>query len=76
MQYLTIIGLSLATGTFTAGLLADLTLSHRLFQLKNALSIASAPLECLITLLYWSLRAVGLPFLPSLSPNPTNPLHV
>ena len=31
MQYLTIIGLSLATATFTAGLLADITTSPRLF---------------------------------------------
>ncbi|KXT09963.1 hypothetical protein AC579_10265 [Pseudocercospora musae] len=58
MQYLTIIGLSLATATFVFGLLADLTLSHRLFHIKNALSVSSAPLECLITLLYWGLRAI------------------
>lgn len=58
MQYLTIIGLALATATFTVGLLADLTLSHRLFQLKNFLSVASAPIECLISVLYWGLRAV------------------
>ncbi|EME80491.1 uncharacterized protein MYCFIDRAFT_212071 [Pseudocercospora fijiensis CIRAD86] len=58
MQYLTIIGLSLATATFVFGLLADLTLSHRLFQIKNALSVSSAPLECLISLLYWGLRAI------------------
>lgn len=60
MQYLTIIGLSLATATFAVGLLADLTLSPTLFKVKNALSIASAPMECLISLLYWSLRAVSL----------------
>lgn len=40
------------------GLLADLTLSHRLFQMKNILSVASAPMECLISLLYWGLRAI------------------
>ena len=60
MQYLTIIGLSLSTATFAVGLLADLTLSHRLFQIKNTLSVASAPMECLISLLYWGLRAVRL----------------
>ena len=63
MQYLTIIGLSLATATFAVGLLADITLNHALFQVKNALSVASAPMEVLISLLYWSLRAVwpGVP---------------
>lgn len=58
MQYLTIIGLSLATLTFIFGLLADLTLSTRLFLAKNAFSVASAPLEILITLLYWGLRSI------------------
>jgi hypothetical protein len=58
-QYLTIIGLALSTLTFACGLLADLTLSRRLFAAKNALSVASAPIECLITILYWGLRAVS-----------------
>ncbi|EXJ96143.1 hypothetical protein A1O1_01269 [Capronia coronata CBS 617.96] len=57
-QYLTIIGLALATATFTLGLLADLTLSARLFAAKNVLSMCSAPMEVLITLLYWGLRAI------------------
>lgn len=60
MQYLTIIGLSLSTATFAVGLLADLTMSKRLFEAKNALSVASAPMECLISLLYWSLRTVWI----------------
>ncbi|KAK5173329.1 uncharacterized protein LTR77_002010 [Saxophila tyrrhenica] len=58
LQYLTIIGLSLAAATFAVGLLADLSASPTLFRVKNALSVASAPMECLISLLYWSLRAV------------------
>ncbi|KAK5107975.1 hypothetical protein LTR62_000520 [Meristemomyces frigidus] len=58
LQYLTIIGLSLAAITFTVGLLADLTMSPRLFAFKNALSVASAPMECLISMLYWGLRAI------------------
>ena len=58
-QYLTIIGLALSTLTFACDLLADLTLSRRLFAAKNALSVASAPIECLITILYWGLRAVS-----------------
>ena len=59
MQYLTIIGLSLATTTFAVGLLADITMNNTLFQVKNALSVGSAPMECLISLLYWGLRAVN-----------------
>lgn len=58
MQYLTIIGLSLASVTFAVGLLADVTGNATLFQVKNALSVASAPMECLVSLLYWGLRAV------------------
>ncbi|KAF2480817.1 FAR-17a/AIG1-like protein [Neohortaea acidophila] len=58
MQYLTIIGLSLAAATFTVALLADITDSHTLFKIKNALAVASAPMECLISLLYWTLRAI------------------
>lgn len=58
MQYLTIIGLSLAASTFAVGLLADLTLSPTLFRIKNTLSIASAPMEVLISILYWALRTV------------------
>ncbi|EMF09773.1 uncharacterized protein SEPMUDRAFT_70631 [Sphaerulina musiva SO2202] len=57
-QFLTILGLALATATFVVGLLADLTVSHTLFSIKNALSMASAPMECLISLLYWGLRAI------------------
>jgi hypothetical protein len=58
-QYLTIIGLLLATLTFGFGVLADLTLSRTLFRLKNVLSVCSAPMEVLISLLYWGLRAIN-----------------
>ncbi|KAL7628214.1 hypothetical protein AAE478_002413 [Parahypoxylon ruwenzoriense] len=57
-QFLTIIGLSLALCTFVVGFLADVTLSSRLFQLKNILSVCSAPLEVLISILYWGLYAI------------------
>ncbi|KAK1757529.1 FAR-17a/AIG1-like protein [Echria macrotheca] len=57
-QFLTIIGLSLATATFAVGLLADLTLSPQLFRLKNVLSVCSAPLEVLISVLYWGISAI------------------
>lgn len=73
-QFLTIIGLALSTGTFVSALLADLTLKPQLFAVKNVLSVCSAPLEVLISVLYWSIRAVdksllmppeiSLPFLP------------
>jgi len=57
-QYLTIIGLFLATLTFILGLLADITLSPSLFAVKNVLSMCSAPMEVLISTLYWGLRAI------------------
>lgn len=57
-QFLTIIGLALALCTFTVGLVADLTLSPSLFQAKNALAVCSAPLEVLITVLFWGLCAI------------------
>ncbi|KAL2417758.1 hypothetical protein ABEF95_005184 [Exophiala dermatitidis] len=57
-QYLTIIGLALATATFILGLLADLTLSRRIFAAKNVVSMCSAPMEVLITVLYWGLRMI------------------
>ena len=74
MQYLTIIGLSLATATFAIGLLADLTTSSTLFQVQNALSVASAPMEVLISILYWGLRAVRLR--PALSQGSSTLTHV
>ncbi|KAI9739752.1 MAG: hypothetical protein M1834_006472 [Cirrosporium novae-zelandiae] len=59
-QYLTILGLSLATLTFLFGSLADISLSRSAFFVKNALSILSTPLEVLISILYWGLRAVRI----------------
>ncbi|KAE8552613.1 hypothetical protein TMatcc_008016 [Talaromyces marneffei ATCC 18224] len=56
--FLTIIGLALSTCTFTVGLLADVTLSRRLFLLKNILSVCSAPLEVSISVLYWGIRSI------------------
>ena len=57
-QYLTIIGLSIAMATFIFGFLADLTLSPQLFSIKNTLSLCSAPLEVLISILYWGISAI------------------
>lgn len=73
-QYLTIIGLSLALLTFFAASLADISSSSALFRLKNALSVASAPLEVLISLLYWGIRAIdtSLVLPPDIEPLPTH----
>ncbi|KAF2092787.1 hypothetical protein NA57DRAFT_81935 [Rhizodiscina lignyota] len=69
MQYLTIIGLSLATATFTVGLASDITLSTRLFRVKNFLAVTSAPMEVLVSILYWGLRAIDPKLvLPSWAP--------
>lgn len=57
-QYLTIIGLTLAFLTFVFGLLSDITLSSKLFLIKNSLSLCSAPLEVLISVLYWGISAI------------------
>lgn len=57
-QYLTIIGLALATATFLAGLAADITSSPTLFRLKNYLSMCTTPLEVLVSVLYWSIRTI------------------
>ena len=57
-QYLTILGLTVATLTFVVGLLADFTLSPTYFLVKNTLSLCSAPLEVLISVLYWGICAI------------------
>ncbi|KAH8602688.1 FAR-17a/AIG1-like protein [Bisporella sp. PMI_857] len=57
-QYLTIIGLTVAFLTFVFGLLADITLSPSLFLVKNGLSLCSAPLEVLISVLYWGISTI------------------
>ncbi|KAL1880518.1 hypothetical protein VTK73DRAFT_5718 [Phialemonium thermophilum] len=73
-QFLTTIGLFLAMVTFAVGLLADITLSPGMFAAKNSLSVCSAPLEILVSILYWSICLIdkglvvpsefALPFLP------------
>ncbi|RFU31346.1 hypothetical protein B7463_g4995, partial [Scytalidium lignicola] len=70
-QFLTILGLTVAMMTFISGLLADLTLSPTLFALKNTLSLCSAPLEVLISILYWGISAIdrSLVVPPDLEPS-------
>jgi len=57
-QFLTIIALSLATITFIAGFLADIFLWQNAFIVKNWLAVGSAPLEVLISILYWGISAI------------------
>lgn len=68
--FLTVIGLALSTVTLAAGLLADITLSRRLFLVKNLLAVGSTPLMVLVTLLYWSLYMVR-PRWSSISESPS-----
>lgn len=73
-QFLTFIGLSISTTTFGVGLLADIFRRKHLFALKNILSVCATPLDVLVSIMYWGLRAVDkklvvppgheLPFLP------------
>lgn len=57
-QFLTILGLSASLLSFAIGILSDLTLSTTLFNIKNAICIVATPLEVLISLLYWGIRAI------------------
>ncbi len=57
-QFLTILGLALSLATFAVGYVADLALSRVLFDAKNALVVCVAPLEVLVSILYWGLRAI------------------
>ena len=73
-QFLTILGLALALVAFIFGALADLTLVQALFDVKNVLIVCAAPLEVLVSVLYWSIVLIDknllfppelqLPFLP------------
>ncbi|KAI8684350.1 hypothetical protein NCS57_00101000 [Fusarium keratoplasticum] len=57
-QFLTIIGLTASLIAFALGVLADLTLSHALFQAKNAVAVLATPLEVVISILYWGIRFI------------------
>lgn len=58
LQFLTIIGITICTACFTFGLIADITNSPLCFTLKNYLSLVAAPIEIVISILYWGLRAI------------------
>ncbi|KIH90349.1 integral membrane protein [Sporothrix brasiliensis 5110] len=57
-QFLTILGLTLSLATFAVGYAADLSLSRQLFDAKNFLAVCVAPLEVLISVLYWTLCTI------------------
>ncbi|KAI5457862.1 FAR-17a/AIG1-like protein [Mariannaea sp. PMI_226] len=57
-QFLTIIALTISTITFGLGFLADFFFSRRLWVLKNTFLACATPLELLVSLMYWSLRAI------------------
>ncbi|PNY25226.1 Membrane protein [Tolypocladium capitatum] len=57
-QFLTIIGLGAALVSFALGALADMTRSPAFFQAKNAVSVLATPLEAVISVLYWGIRAI------------------
>ncbi|PVH97778.1 hypothetical protein DM02DRAFT_616247 [Periconia macrospinosa] len=58
LQYLTILGISISTACFGFGLLADITNSQTVFVVKNYLALVAAPIEIVISILYWGLRAI------------------
>ncbi|EKG14628.1 hypothetical protein MPH_08101, partial [Macrophomina phaseolina MS6] len=81
LQFLTTCGLALATLTYALALFSDLTLSPALYRLKNLLSLTSAPLECCITILYWTIKAIDPrllqhPDLPDLALLPDLSFHL
>jgi hypothetical protein len=58
LQFLTILGISISTLCFTFGLLADTTNSTLCFTVKNYIALVAAPMEIVISILYWGLRAI------------------
>lgn len=58
LQFLTCCGLVVAALTYYTALLSDLLLSPALYRLKNVLALTSAPLECCISILYWTIKAI------------------
>ncbi|OAA62708.1 integral membrane protein [Niveomyces insectorum RCEF 264] len=57
-QFLTILGLALSLVTYALGAAADVTGATPLFAAKNVLAVCVAPLEVLVSLLYWSLQTI------------------
>ncbi|KAJ6783602.1 hypothetical protein PWT90_05278 [Aphanocladium album] len=58
LQFFTIIALTLSTITFVIAAVADVTRSTALFNVKNALSVVSTPINVVVTTLYFGISAV------------------
>jgi hypothetical protein len=58
LQFLTILGITICTACFTFGLLADITNNTTCFTIKNYIALVAAPIEIVISILYWGLRAI------------------
>jgi hypothetical protein len=52
------LGITISTTCFTFGLLADITSSTTCFTIKNYIALVAAPIEIVISILYWGLRAI------------------
>lgn len=48
----------MCTACFSCGLIADITNSFLFFRLKNYIALVAAPIEIVISILYWGLRAI------------------
>jgi hypothetical protein len=59
LQFLTILGITICTICFIFGLLADVTNNVTCFTIKNYIALVAAPIEIVISILYWGLRAIS-----------------
>ncbi|RPA84984.1 hypothetical protein BJ508DRAFT_412397 [Ascobolus immersus RN42] len=59
LQFLTIIGLTLSTTTYSIAFLADIFVSRSLTRIKNVLAAPSLALEVVVTTLYWGMMAIN-----------------
>lgn len=57
-QFLTIIGLSASLLAFVLGALGDITSNTSLSNAKSSIAILAAPLEVVISLLYWGIYTI------------------
>lgn len=55
-QFLTVLAIALSLVAFSCGLIADLTNSHHFFVIKITLCVCTAPLEILVSILYYGLE--------------------
>jgi hypothetical protein len=59
LQFLTILGITICTTCFIFGLVADVTNNVTCFTIKNYIALVAAPIEIVISILYWGLRAIS-----------------